>query len=100
MEYKGKLYAKIANKYLEISHTDEYEKLETQVKELKHENKMLERTCTRAQDVAEELLLKNERLCLECGNLLTAYDLSENFKVTKDLQYARCYSCTVKSDGF
>lgn len=28
MEYRGKLYAKIGNKYLEISHTDEFEKLE------------------------------------------------------------------------
>lgn len=28
MEYKGKLYAKIANKYLEISHTDKFEQLE------------------------------------------------------------------------
>lgn len=28
MEYKGKLYAKIGNKYLEISHTDIFEQLE------------------------------------------------------------------------
>jgi hypothetical protein len=28
MEYKGKLYAKIGNKYLEISHTDKFEQLE------------------------------------------------------------------------
>ena len=40
MEYKGKLYAKIANKYLEISHTDEFEKLEKEV-DLQQENLML-----------------------------------------------------------
>lgn len=28
MEYNGKLYAKIGNKYLEISHTDEFDKMQ------------------------------------------------------------------------
>lgn len=32
MEYTGKLYAKIGNKYAEISHTSEFEKIEAQLK--------------------------------------------------------------------
>ena len=35
MEYTGKLYAKISNKYLETSHTYEFEKLEQEFRELK-----------------------------------------------------------------
>ena len=38
MEYIGKLYAKIGNKYAEISHTDTFEQLE---KQLKIKNKII-----------------------------------------------------------
>lgn len=34
MEYKGKLYAKIGGKYIPISHTDDFEALESKAQRL------------------------------------------------------------------
>lgn len=46
MEYKGELYAKIANTYLEISHTNDFKTLELSISVLKDalfvRNKMIE----------------------------------------------------------
>lgn len=59
MEYKGKLYGRVGNTYFPlIETTDDVENLKRKISELETENKMLEKACTRAQDIAEDLQSK------------------------------------------
>jgi len=119
MQYKGKLYGRIGGKYIDLEVTaDDYDNLKKQLQTeykrfdgavlelaerdktiaaLKIENAMLERTCSRVQDVCEALLLKHSGFnCVDCGSILSAYEISENFKIKNDLTKCKCYSCAGK----
>lgn len=59
MEYKGKLYARIGNKYLEISHTDKFEQLEIEANYSDMLIKELE-SLKKENELQQEHLMHNE----------------------------------------
>jgi hypothetical protein len=87
MEYKGRLYAKIGNKYLEISHTDEFERLESLFFLLEQQ---LDDYIAKCRYNAEMFILDNmETSAISSTSMATAYGnvkkiINDNKLTTKE----------------
>lgn len=81
----------------ELGLFDRIDELKKEVEQLKCEIRMLEKQCTRAQDVAEELYKRQAQIqCCGCGVKLNEYAIQENLKRTNDFDKMNCYDCVCK----